>query len=844
MILALNSNLVKAGKQEAQMKKTIAGKHINKYLIIFLTGFLMYVICVIPYIIWHGGIFFYYGDYNVQQVPFYILAHRAVRNGYFFWNPYIDLGGNMTGCFAFYLWGSPFFWFSCLFPENMIPYLMPFLMAAKYGLAMTTSFAWIRTNTKTDRAAFIGAVLYAFSGFQACNIVFQHFHEVTAFFPLYLLMFDRAVQKKRYVPFALMTAFMAVLNYYFFFGEMVFFALYYIVRYVWSGEKKSADGSVLTLRFRFRTTAKQMLALLASVIAGAGVSAFYLVQVLGGILGNTRLNDFLSGYDAVCYKEPTTPLAILKSLFVIPDLISRGTLFSTDSIKSGSLACYLPCLALTGVVAYCTLESRKKDWKKRLLIIFAVMAFVPILNSLFSALNAEYYARWYYLPILLMSAMTARALEEDNEPGLRKGFGVSVTGLVLVLVCACIPVSEDGTVTWFGIAENMQQLWTQIAVTALTVLGLVYIVFYAGRKQKAVADADTQQNSAKEPARIESGRTGKPVIAIVIASALLCTMAVLYSGNKIIARTGGVKWRYQMLDSRPELPDQDTYARVETGGTDTNYEMVWGYPTIHCFCSTVNPSVFKIFDGIGMVRTVESTLPFNRVGIRSILSLRYYIENILVKDSDSYTEQGGLPGFDLIMDSDNEKTHGHNIYENQHYIPMGFTFDSYVTEDEYDAMDKDEDADRLLVRDIILTVEQATKYRDILEVDPDARTTKMSDQEYFDECDARAESSCTEFEFSSKGFTATTADLDSENLVFFSVPYDKGFTAYVDGVKTDVECVDYGMMAVDVPAGMHSIEFVYVPYGFGYGVAISIVSAAGLIIFAIVASKRRKHICI
>ena len=175
---------------------------------------------------------------------------------------------------------------------------------------------------------------------------------------------------------------------------------------------------------------------------------------------------------------------------------------------------------------------------------------------------------------------------------------------------------------------------------------------------------------------------------------------------------------------------------------------------------------------------------------------------------------------------------------------MGFTFDSYVTEDEYDAMDKDEDADRLLVRDIILTGEQATKYRDILEADPDARTTKMSDQEYFDECDARAETSCTEFKFSSKGFTATTSDLESENLVFFSVPYDKGFTAYVDGVKTDVECVDYGMMAVDVPAGVHSIEFVYVPYGLGYGVVISIISAAGLALFVIIAAKQRKQICI
>ena len=102
----------------------------------------------------------------------------------------------MAGDFSFYLWGSPFFWLTLPFPESWIPGLMPVLMGLKYGTAMVTSFAWIRTQTRSDRGALIGALLYTFSGFQACNIVFQHFHDVTAFFPLYLLAFDRFLEKK------------------------------------------------------------------------------------------------------------------------------------------------------------------------------------------------------------------------------------------------------------------------------------------------------------------------------------------------------------------------------------------------------------------------------------------------------------------------------------------------------------------------------------------------------------------------------------------------------------------------------------------------------------------------
>ena len=41
-------------------------------------------------------------------------------------------------------------------------------------------------------------------------------------------------------------------------------------------------------------------------------------------------------------------------------------------------------------------------------------ALVPILNSAFYALNSSYYARWYYMPVLILAAMTVNALEDHN----------------------------------------------------------------------------------------------------------------------------------------------------------------------------------------------------------------------------------------------------------------------------------------------------------------------------------------------------------------------------------------------------------------------------------------------
>ncbi len=74
--------------------------------------------------------------------------------------------------------------------------------------------------------------------------------------------------------------------------------------------------------------------------------------------------------------------------------------------------------------------------------------------------------------------------------------------------------------------------------------------------------------------------------------------------------------------------------------------------------------------------------------------------------------------------------------------------------------------------------------------------------------------------------------MSRDNLVFFSIPWDKGFTAYVDGVETPIEKVDYGFMAILVPEGEHSIRFVCKPYGIEARIAASI---AGILLAAGVA---------
>src|SRR5690554_3381134 len=107
----------------------------EKYLQIFIISFFILFIIFLPTLIVNNGYLIYYGDFNSQQIPFYHLAHNAVRSGNIFWHWGTDLGSNFIGSYSFYLIGSPFFWITLIFKNSIVPYLMPTLLCLKHSVA-------------------------------------------------------------------------------------------------------------------------------------------------------------------------------------------------------------------------------------------------------------------------------------------------------------------------------------------------------------------------------------------------------------------------------------------------------------------------------------------------------------------------------------------------------------------------------------------------------------------------------------------------------------------------------------------------------------------------------------
>ena len=79
-------------------------------------------------------------------------------------------------------------------------------------------------------------------------------------------------------------------------------------------------------------------------------------------------------------------------------------------------------------------------------------------------------------------------------------------------------------------------------------------------------------------------------------------------------------------------------------------------------------------------------------------------------------------------------------------------------------------------------------------------------------------------------------DVQQDTSIFFTIPYDKGWSAYQDGKKIEMKQTQTGFMKVDVPKGKGTITLSFIPNGFITG---AICSFTSLLLFGIYNHRRK-----
>ena len=757
----------------------------------------------LPFYILDGGFFHYAGDFNSQQITFYRYMNGFVKGaGYpdsafagaprntFSWAT--DLGSGVMNAYSFYLYGSPFFWLSVLLPQSWLPYMMVPLLVLKFGVAGGGAYLYLRRYVKSANYAVLGACLYALSGFAVYNVFFNHFVDVVALFPYLLWALDEAIYENRHGLFAFWVAVNLLNNYFFFVGQVIFLCIYFVCK--------------LTAK-DFRLAARKFGHLLWESVLGVAMGCLLLFPAVLSLLQNPRTIDLSSGWGFLTYAKVQQYLAILLSWILPPDSPYLTSVWSEGVIKWTSMTAYLPLCSLAGAMAYW--RSRKADSKKRIVAVCAVCALVPVLNSAFYALNSSYYARWYYMPTLILAAMTVNALEDPDVDLDAPARGIGWI-MLATLVFAVVPVRDDTTETWsFGVLKNPGQFFVVLG------FGLLGLMLYR------VLCSKWRQDS----------RFAQRMTAAVLVFACAFTMVHIGIGKFGQWHTDSdlVEQDTNALLLKNDLPEGDY--RIDTYKIHDNIGMWLDKSCLQYFGSTAAPSILSFYPGLGVKRDVRSEPEIANYALRGLLSVEYLITTPEKRES---FEDEADEGWTYLADVD-----GYTLYHNDNYVPMGFTYDYYVTEATYETSIKTLRSN-LLMRALVLTDEDVAQYGKYLTELSEDMLNDLHYDSYTQDCADRRAHSCSVFQMNNAGFHAEIT-LDKPNLVFFSVPYDDGFTAYVNGEKTDILQVDEGLMAVLCPAGASSIDFVYQAAGLSASRVVTAVAIPVWVVYVACFVRRKRR---
>ena len=757
----------------------------------------------LPFYILDGGFFHYAGDFNSQQISFYRYMNGFVKGaGYpdsafagaphntFSWAT--DLGSGVMNAYSFYLYGSPFFWLSVLLPQSWLPYMMVPLLVLKFGVAGGGAFLYLRRYVKNENYAVLGACLYALSGFAVYNVFFNHFVDVVALFPYLLWALDEAIYEDRHGLFAFWVAVNLLNNYFFFVGQVIFLCIYFVCK--------------LTAK-DFRLTGRKFGHLLWESVLGVAMGCLLLFPAVLSLLQNPRTIDLSSGWGFLTYAKVQQYLAILLSWILPPDSPYLTSVWSEGVIKWTSMTAYLPLCSLAGAMAYW--RSRKADSKKRIVAVCAVCALVPVLNSAFYALNSSYYARWYYMPTLILAAMTVNALEDPEVDLDAPARGISWI-MLATLVFAVVPVRDDTTETWsFGVLKNPGQFFT---VLGFGLLGLMLYRYLCGVWR-------------------QDSRFVQRMTAAVLVFACAFTMVHIGIGKFGQWHTDSdlVEQDTNALLLKNALPEGDY--RIDTYKIHDNIGMWLDKSCLQYFGSTAAPSILSFYPGLGVKRDVRSEPEITNYALRGLLSVEYLITTPEKRES---FEDEADEGWTYLADAD-----GYTLYHNDNYVPMGFTYDYYVTEATYEASIKTLRSN-LLMRALVLTDDDVAQYGKYLTELSEDMLNDLHYDSYTQDCADRRAHSCSVFQMNNAGFHAEIT-LEKPNLVFFSVPYDDGFTAYVNGEKTDILRVDEGLMAVLCQPGASSIDFVYQADGLSASRVVTAVAIPVWVVYVAYFVRRKRR---
>lgn len=528
---------------------------------------------------------------------------------------------------------SIFSFLAALFPIESQEYVYDLLIIFKIYLAgISFSVLGFYFNQK-PMPIMIGSISYCFCGFSLLFCLQQpNFYGSLIIMPLFVIGTEEILKGKKAFLFIILVFLALASSVYLSLNYALLIMIYYLLRYFISYNDH-------TLKSFFKSFGK----LVASGLTGIMLSGLFILPYAYVIMhmGSSRIGR-------------TVPNLLYYSIEYYRSFVSDYSLIISNNLQEGSLG--LSILATPCIITLFS-ERKKNRFLKILFIILSVMLLIPLFGYVFSGFN-NIVNRWCFAYSLSISAVIMFAIPSFINMPIKKK-SVVCAGTMLYGILAFLLSGQNESLTLlvflliFIIAELMisfimrskTDFKKSLSLTILTISACLTPMIGLGFRQSDL------------PAYIDNGQA----------------FAILNNGQYAsIAMSNTVK------------NDKEAYYRVN-GSSIFWYTMAsapgYGLNGTSYYSSFYYPEYMAFLKVLEMIQ--RGAMNYNlgldaRAVPLTLTGVRYHA----ARTSDSPVYPYGFTEKDSIVNGESTDV----ILQNDNYLPIGFTYDKYITKSAYESL--------------------------------------------------------------------------------------------------------------------------------------------------------------
>ena len=833
--------------------KTKPGHHLKPLTQYCLYAFFLPVVIMVIAII-GNGIFpfgencFLRTDLYHQYLPFMTEFHRRILSGSgigFSWE--LGLGSNYSALYAYYL-ASPINWLFALIPTHAMIEAMTVVIILKIGLC-GSSFCYYLSkhfNVQSDSIVMF-SLFYSLSGFMAAynwNIMWL---DSIALAPLIILGLEKLVSEGKWKFYCITLALCVLTNYYISIMICIFLILYFIILILFIPWKQK--GTAL-IRFA-----------LSSILA-ACIAAIVLVPGVMALTG-TKFTG-------------TTFPKTLEYYFSPEKVLARHCMNVCTDLKNDhwpNIYCGVGILFLFPLYVSCRKISLKKKIPIICLLAFFIVSFsLNTLNFIWHGLNYpdSLPARQSFLYIIVLLTACYEAFLHIRE--------FSRKNLLI-----CLAVSAALVVLFYFRNDNSDHFSPNYAILTTAIFLALYAVagvfFYLRKGNQDIIVS----------------------IILIIALAEVGINTICTSVSTVSRSSYTDKW-YRKEDAASKIRESDDgfYRIEEDTRVSKNDGVLSDYMSASLFSSTANGDVETFYKNVGLdsskvYYSFDGATPLTAtlLNVRYLMSLKdknlsnHFLTYVTNEDDlniykSTYDTSIGymLPsGFDKKWDTgrgtaaavQNDFAHALGIKEdlftpytievngnkatiiadqNEHIYmyTVGSTADLCSTINETLTREDGSVITRSFSkcqRGVLMDLGTLSAGDRVELTAKEGSLSSISLNGYQLDDNVMSETlnilTRQKLEVTDHGddYLKGKINVSDAGMLFMSVPDEKHWTLYVDGVKTDYIDFEDAFIGVDLSKGDHEIYLKFTPIGQRYGILLSMVGIA-IFVTAVYISKRKQ----